>query len=352
MLAKIITFFRSFSAQKSTYKSLMQALKAHHEAFILSNSKGEIIFFNQKAENLFEHISLKASLFTFLRMPIIREIIEEIKETDKERISEHITLRIPSVRNIHLHALKCDHNILFHFQDITEQKQALKMHGDFVANVSHELRTPLASILGFIETIQLHTENDPEIQKKFLDIMHNQATRMNHLINSLLSLSRAEMDQHIEPQETCDLTKILEQVSLALAPLMEKHHMTFHCKFDNQERLIKGIDDQIFQIFQNITENAIKYSDDNTNITFDILDTNDKWIVHIIDQGYGIQEDHIPRLTERFYRTDNARNRSEGGAGLGLSIVSKIIQRHKGTLEIASKVGEGSNFMISFPKKN
>ncbi|MEM6602630.1 MAG: ATP-binding protein [Pseudomonadota bacterium] len=328
----------------------LRALNYDQDFYILCASDGGILFFNTASARLFEHIDVGQSIFTILRTPLVREVFEELSEVkEKNSLEIELKLRIPVEKNLVLIALRAGEYYLLKLKDITDQKKALKMHGDFVANVSHELRTPLASICGFIETLQGPAKGDPDATEQFLAIMDAQSKRMNHLIQSLLSLSRIELDQHIAPTTECDLTKILNNVVEAMKPLMHHRGMRFEVKYDQSARPIIAADQQIFQVFQNLIENGMKYSPDDTVITIDIENTSGAWEVHVMDQGHGIEKDHIPRLTERFYRVDDARNRAEGGAGLGLSIVSKIIKRHRGMLNITSEVGKGSDFIVTLP---
>ena len=334
-------------------QSFTSALTYDDDMLILCDDEGIILFFNDIVKKYFPIASLDASIFTILRSPILREIFEEILETDKNKLSAEIKLRIPNEKFIKIHAMRSDNGILLRLQDITEQKNALKMHGDFVANVSHELRTPLASICGFIETLQGPAKGDADATEQFLGIMSAQAGRMNHLIQGLLSLSRIEMDQHILPTTECDLTKVLQDVAKAMEPLLSARNMVIETEFNlDQPRIITAVPEQIFQVFQNLVENGMKYSPDNTKITLSVEEKDETYRVHVQDEGHGIEPEHLPRLTERFYRVDDARHRSEGGAGLGLSIVGKIIKRHQGTMEITSELSKGSDFIVVLPTVN
>lgn len=333
-----------------TLSSFTSALSHDDDMLIFCDIEGVVLFINETVKQYFPTISIRSSIFTTLRSPIVREIFDEIRETDKNKLSSDIKLRIPNEKFIKIHAMRSEEGILLRLQDITEQKNALKMHGDFVANVSHELRTPLASICGFIETLQGPAKGDEDATEQFLGIMAAQAGRMNHLIQGLLSLSRIEMDQHILPTTQCDLSSILQDVANAMMPLLSARNMEIVTDFDSAvHRTITASPEQIFQVFQNLIENGMKYSPDNTKITLRIEDEEGTYRVHIQDEGHGIAPEHLPRLTERFYRVDDARNRSEGGAGLGLSIVGKIIKRHQGKMEITSTLSKGSDFMVILP---
>ena len=330
--------------------SFTSALMHDDDMLIFCDRGGLVLFMNDIVKQYFPMITIGSSIFMILRSPIVREMFDEILETDKNKLSSDIKLRIPNEKFIKIHAMRSDNGILLRLQDITEQKNALTMHGDFVANVSHELRTPLASICGFIETLQGPAKEDAAATEQFLGIMAAQAGRMNHLIQGLLSLSRIEMDQHIIPTSQCNLSDIVQDVAKAMQPLLFARNMTIISDFDEAiERPITASPEQIFQVFQNLIENGMKYSPDETKITLNIDDEGDTYRVHIQDEGHGIAPEHLPRLTERFYRIDDARNRAEGGAGLGLSIVGKIIKRHHGKMEITSILSKGSDFMVILP---
>lgn len=337
-------------SETSITETVLEAVSYENDAIILCTLDGIISYFNTISASLFPHIALGHSLFTTIRTPLLKEAFEELTEKNTSKIIMDFSMRVPTEINFHVLIIKTKTHFWIRLQDVTEQKRTLKMHGDFVANVSHELRTPLASICGFIETLQTSAKNDPEATHQFLGIMEAQAKRMNHLIQSLLSLSRVEMDQHIAPVDICDLTPLLQDVVKATAPLGQAKNIHITHELDQEPRLILGYAEQIFQIFQNLIENAVKYSPNNTHIILKATETETLWKIHVIDQGCGIAADHIPRLTERFYRVDDARHRSKGGAGLGLSIVEKIIIRHKGTLEITSELSKGSDFTVCLPK--
>ena len=339
-----------FQAKLDLPGMVFQHLSSMADAFILCDLQGMILYCNQSAMNIHPLIQKDHSVFTAFRSPVLKEICEELQETGNQRLNTEITMRTPTEAVYDVNVTFHQDSFLIYLQDITIQKQTLKMHGDFVANVSHELRTPLASICGFIETLQTYAKDDPAATEQFLDIMAAQAKRMNHLINSLLSLSRIELDQHILPKTTCDLTDIVKNVALAMSPLGQEKQIQITTETFDSPAMIRGCPEQVFQIFQNLVENALKYSPENTVITLKQQQEDSFFAVSIIDQGYGIDSAHIPRLTERFYRVDDARHRSQGGAGLGLSIVGKIIERHHGRLEINSVVGQGSCFKVLFPK--
>ena len=271
--------------------------------------------------------------------------------------------------------------LLLHFTDITHLGEAEEMRRDFVANVSHELRTPLTSVMGFIETLRGPARNDPAAQERFLGIMEAEAQRMNRLIADLLSLSRVEAEARVRPSEHVDLGAILGAVVDALRPRADEAGNPLILIRDDSLKdhpaLIRGDRDQLMQVFLNLTENALKYGGPGREVTLVLsrdsgggadgrlggglggrlggrlggggLPKGEVLRVDVIDRGDGIASQHLPRLTERFYRIDSHRSRELGGTGLGLAIVKHIVNRHRGRLRIASEEGQGSTFSVIFP---
>ena len=238
--------------------------------------------------------------------------------------------------------------------DMTLQRNLDKVRRDFVANVSHELRSPLTSLAGFIETLLVSDIQDESTTKRFLNIMDEEAQRMSRLIDDLLSLSRVEVEEHIAPTEEIPLLKVIGAAIAAFESRGERRGITLQLEDlrddKSQSPMILGETDEIIEVFHNLLENSIKYGFENSIVQVRLSATEDKWgVVEVINQGDGIAEKHIPRLTERFYRVDKARSRQMGGTGLGLAIVKHIISRHRGKLDIVSEVGKETNFTVSFP---
>jgi two-component system phosphate regulon sensor histidine kinase PhoR len=255
--------------------------------------------------------------------------------------------------------------------DITDEKRRKQMLKDFVANASHEIRTPLTSVAGFIENLQ-HMEvevgkekENKKYRKKFLAIMSEQANRMSKLVNDLLSLSKAEMTESSELLEEVDITSLINEVRRGLKELADERKIKLILKRSKDLPLIIGNSDELKQVFTNLMSNAIKYSYQNTNVEIAIsiadhfvksanIPKNCKRIllISVKDRGEGIAEEHLPRITERFYRVDKLRSRKVGGTGLGLAISKHIIHRHKGDLLVESVLNEGSVFTVRLPINN
>jgi two-component system, OmpR family, phosphate regulon sensor histidine kinase PhoR len=252
-------------------------------------------------------------------------------------------------------------SIIITLNDITELKRVEKMRADFVANASHEIRTPLASIKGFIETLRGPAKDDVAARDEFLKVMDEQATRMSNLISDLLSLSKIEMNAHTVPQGRVDILRIIRNEKENFAWAAKEKEMTIRIELSDTLPPARGEERELVQVIHNLLGNAIKYGNNGTEVTVSARVTSmlpqdpnfvkqDRAIcVAIADRGEGIPKEHLPRLTERFYRVDSARTRAIGGTGLGLAIVKHIINRHRGVLAIDSVVGEGSVFSVFLP---
>ena len=242
-------------------------------------------------------------------------------------------------------------------QDRTADEQAEQMRRDFVANVSHELRTPLTAMTGFIETLRGPARNDSAARDRFLDIMEREAARMNRLIHDLLSLTRVQSDERRRPATMVDLPLLLRGVVATMSPAASAAGVRIETQHIDGSQRLPADPDQLVQVFQNLIENAVKYGGSGgvVRVTMSRIDhepllRGPGWAVDVEDQGEGVDEMHLPRLTERFYRVDTHRARAQGGTGLGLAIVKHIINRHRGRLKIESRKGQGSRFTVILPE--
>jgi two-component system phosphate regulon sensor histidine kinase PhoR len=242
--------------------------------------------------------------------------------------------------------------------DRTRERAVERTRADFVANASHELRTPLASLIGFIDTLRGPAADDPPAQQRFLGIMAEQAARMNRLIDDLLSLSRIELTEHLVPDGRVDLAALLPRVAAGFEPRMKARPMTLAIEIAPELPAVAGDKDQIAQVVQNLLDNALKYGRQGgrTVLTAAPAAMGGRWpsrpgvVVAIADDGQGIAREHLPRLTERFYRVDSGRSRAVGGTGLGLAIVKHIVNRHRGVMAIDSEEGSGTTVHVWLPQ--
>jgi two-component system phosphate regulon sensor histidine kinase PhoR len=237
------------------------------------------------------------------------------------------------------------------FNDISNLKHLDTLKKDLVANVSHELRTPVTTIKGFIETLKEGAIDDPENAGRFLDIITKHINRLNMLIDDLLILAKLE-------EKPGEIKMDNENISKVLSSVVEDYEFKavekkISIKIDCDEKLSARINKHLTeQAIGNLVDNAIKYSDKKTSIEVGALLKKDQLIIYVKDEGYGISEDHMPRLFERFYRIDKGRSRDEGGTGLGLAIVKHIVNTMNGTIDVESKPGKGTRFTLNIPQKN
>jgi two-component system phosphate regulon sensor histidine kinase PhoR len=228
------------------------------------------------------------------------------------------------------------------------------MRVDFVANASHELRTPLAALSGFIETLTGPARNDTAARERFLDIMEAQAKRMARLIDDLLSLSRIELAAHVRPQTPVELVPIVRQVVDALQMLARDRGVIVTIQAPKEPLTVSGDRDELTRVFENLIENALKYGASGKRVEITLsrafhVGGSEEALVAVRDFGPGIAAEHLPRLTERFYRVDVTESREQGGTGLGLALVKHIMNRHRGRLTIESRPGEGATFTVRLP---
>jgi two-component system phosphate regulon sensor histidine kinase PhoR len=244
-------------------------------------------------------------------------------------------------------------------RDVTEMRRMERMRADFVANASHEIRTPLATLAGCVETLQGPARDDPEAHERFLAIMEQQASRMTRLVADLLSLSRIELNEHSAPTGLVRLPELLGRVVDGLAPNAEAAGVRLEIAAAAGLPPAIGDENELWQVFQNLIDNAIKYGAEGKLVEIrcelaerPLAGGRSALRVAVRDRGPGIAHEHLPRLTERFYRADAARSRELGGTGLGLAIVKHIVNRHRGALTIESNPGEGAQFTVHLPAES
>ncbi|GAK32262.1 histidine kinase [Iodidimonas nitroreducens] len=327
---------------------------------------------NRPARSLFGERLIGREISLHMRHPDILDALAKVMK-GATTIRLDVTLTTPVERNFTVSVSRVensrppqsnlihdeaepDYYVVISMHDTTQMKAAERMRADFVANASHELRTPLSSLIGFIETMRGPAKDDLAAQERFLGIMHEESQRMVRLIDDLLSLSRIELDKHVQPQTSADCLPILKNVVDSLEPGAAKRSMRLLIKAKDPLPPVRGDRDQIHQMLQNLVSNAMKYAYEGTDITLhaqrvERMPEGGKagLAITINDQGAGIAPEHIPRLTERFYRVDAARSRKLGGTGLGLAIVKHIVTRHRGYLHIESTLGVGTSVTVTLP---
>ena len=325
----------------------MPVLVLDHEA--------SVFYQNPAAERALDSFPLGAHLSAKLRSPGILDMVRETIATGIPNQIEH-SERLPSERVYIVRIapialprtdLQGQSFFLLSFRDISELRHIDRMRSDFVANASHELRTPLASLLGYVETLQDDAGDDAETRQRFLKIMHDEARRMQRLIDDLISLSRIEAEKYRAPADTIALGDLVDEVCVELSGAARAADLVTEIE---EVPPVRGDRAQLSQLVHNVIGNAMKYGKHGTPVTIALRREGDAMVrLTVTDQGEGIPPEHIPRLTERFYRVDSGRSRSLGGTGLGLAIVKHVVERHRGRIDIASTVGKGTTVSVLLP---
>ena len=333
-------------------------LVLHHlpDPLLLLDEARRIVRTNEAADRLLGANLVGRDLAVALRQPALLAAAEAVLRREGDRLVEfditepverHFTARIAP-----LTPARADGSAMLILHDITVLKRSERLRADFAANASHELRTPLAALTGFIETLRGPARNDLAAHDKFLGIMADQSARMGRLVEDLLSLAKIEMNEHQPPTERVDIAELLGRVAGALGQRAASRDMTIAVSAPPDLPPVLGDAEELTQVFQNLIDNAVKYARPGTAIAVEITQPAKRpsaLAVAVRDQGEGIPRDHLPRLTERFYRVDAARSRALGGTGLGLAIVKHIVNHHRGLLEIESELGKGSVFTVHLP---
>ena len=333
-----------------------------HDLVLVLDAERRGVVVNRGAKARLGAMHLGRPVVHVIRNPQVLELLEQV-ENGAASAAEPVTLRTPAPGTFRIRVSRSDDGelpfIVVSMLDISEQKAAEQMRSDFVANVSHELRSPLTALSGFIETLQGPAKDDDDARDRFLTLMQDETGRMTRLIQDLLHLSRVEERQASRPTEQVDLQAVLGRARALVQQRADASDKSI--TFDMPAELpgILGDTDELVQLFQNLLENAVKYSAPGTAIEVTVVpDTRTPGIMQptitiaVRDEGEGITREHLPRLTERFYRVDDHRGRKSGGTGLGLAIVKHVVQRHRGRLHIESEVSKGSTFKVHLPLEN
>ena len=324
---------------------------------IVLDRDGRAVAFNAGAGALAPALRRGDPASIALRVPELVEAVREVNAGGGVRRIEFAE-RVPTERHFEAFVspvvLGNLQAVLIALHDLTSIRRVEEMRADFVANASHELRTPLAALTGFIETMQGPARDDAAARDRFLGIMREQAWRMARLIDDLLSLSRIELRAHMRPDTPVDLVPIVRQVVDGLQTLAEDRGVTVDVAAPAEPLKVLGDRDELLRLFENLIENGLKYgaSGKRVDITFASLDAGDgkrEASIAVRDYGPGISAEHLPRLTERFYRADVSESRAQGGTGLGLALVKHILNRHRGRLAIESQLGKGATFTARLP---
>jgi two-component system phosphate regulon sensor histidine kinase PhoR len=322
------------------------------DPLIKLDAEGNVLWRNATAAATFGNDSA-----ALLRHPILRAALVEAAQAGHP-VRRKLSTAVPVPRDLDATIIPVGGPAYVLITDRTHERALEKMRADFIANSSHELRTPLASLIGFIETLRGPAADDQAAQQRFLAIMAEQSARMQRLIDDLLNLSRIEISEHQPPEELQDLTALLERILAAMEPMLKAGNTKITVSVPADLPAIPADADQLTQVFTNLLDNALKYGKPGGCIKFtaaravgDSRFEPNGVLVSVADDGVGIPRDHIPRLTERFYRVDKGRSRAVGGTGLGLAIVKHVVNRHRGRLMIESAEGQGTTFTVWLPTR-
>ena len=335
------------------------ALNAVPLPILIIGEDHQISFANSAAGDLLGKDIVGNDVYIYLRQSKIVEAIQAIfidgqkhagvvRYTNKQKRSFDVTIsRVSGTSGDDVPT-----QAMAFFYEITSMLQTEQMRVDFVANASHELRTPLSSVIGFIETLQGPAKDDEPARDRFLDIMQSEAERMVRLIDDLLSLSKIEMSRHEVPDTKVNVETMIQSVVLTASAAGKERGVIFETSIDPKAKTVIADPDQLLQVLLNLAVNAAKYADRDTKVLIaaSVAKNKKNIVLSIQDEGPGISEEHLARLTERFYRGDDARSRQMGGTGLGLAIVKHILIRHDSILDVKSKVGEGTTFSFKLKR--
>jgi two-component system phosphate regulon sensor histidine kinase PhoR len=327
------------------------------EAVIVIDRGDRVVAVNAPALTLFPALRPDLLLARGLRSPDVLDAIIRARATGNPERATWLD-RVPVERFFELNVAAMEGPsgaamMILSLRDLSEARRVERMRVDFVANASHELRTPLASLLGFVETLQGPARQDAAARVKFLGIMREQARRMTRLVDDLLSLSRIEQNLHLLPQSPVDMVSIVRHIADTLAPMAHENNVILKVEAPASS-IVGGDRDELLRVVENLVENAIKYGASDTacairRVDITLAAQERQSVLSVSDYGPGIAPEHLPRLTERFYRVDAGQSRAKGGTGLGLAIVKHIVARHRGRLGIESQLGQGATFSVTLP---
>jgi two-component system, OmpR family, phosphate regulon sensor histidine kinase PhoR len=329
------------------------------DPLMLIDASGRVMFANRAMHGVIGVDAERKHVSALLRTPLVLEAVRRTMATGEKEAVE-FTLPVPVQRYYQAYIARAGHEpalTILVLHDLTAMKRAEQMRADFVANASHELRTPLAALSGFIDTLRGHAKDDAAAREQFLAIMSVEAERMRRLIDDLLSLTRIEQNEHVPPSGETSLEAVLREAVAALTPLARADNITMEIDAANGLPPAAGERDELIQVFQNLIHNAIKYGrqDGHVWVSLELAGAGagrgaePMLVASVRDDGEGIPQAAVPRLTERFYRVDVKRSREKGGTGLGLAIVKHIVNRHQGRLLVESRPGKGSTFRVLLP---
>jgi two-component system phosphate regulon sensor histidine kinase PhoR len=331
-----------------TIADRLTLLEGLSEAALIASDR-RVLSANSAARALFGRDIEGAPIDTVISHPAALEALErppgdesdEVELTGLDGSRRHWVMRT---------ALLADGACMVRFVDRSEARAAEQMRVDFVANASHELRTPLATLIGYTETLRERAEDiDPPTRERFLSVVHDEARRMQQVVEDLISLSRIEAEKFTAPTDAIDLTPIIDQALKDARRMADERGSRLDRDVELDLPQIAADASQILQLLDNLVTNALRYGEPGTPVSVSAKAEGPMVHLAVADQGEGIAPEHVKRVTERFYRVDTSRSRSLGGTGLGLSIVKHVVERHRGRLAIESELGKGTTVHVFLP---
>lgn len=354
MAARVDTDLTTITRRRNELEGILTSMV---EGVIVLDTAKRITAMNASAARLFAVDPTAAPgqpLISFLRNSEVEDFADDTL-TGGEPKERAITLFDIQPMHIQLHGtvIRSDQGAiigaLIVTSDITRIQRLETVRREFVANVSHELRTPITSILGFVETLQEGAIEEPDRARRFLEIVHAQANRLNLIIEDLLSLSRLESYEATIPVQHCQIHEIVNSTKLSIGPAAAQKSISVQDNYSGQTE-VRANATLLEQAIKNLMDNAIKYSPENSVVRLSLRHRDGVLTVEVADNGPGIPAEDLPRIFERFYRVDRARSRDLGGTGLGLAIVKHIAIAHGGSVTVESTPGKGSTFVLSIPQ--
>jgi two-component system, OmpR family, phosphate regulon sensor histidine kinase PhoR len=323
-------------------------LEGLNEAALIA-AEGRVLAANSAARALLGQSIEGASLDRVISHPAALEALERSGSDAAEGV-ELTGLRGSRRHWLMRSAQLADGTDLIRFVDRSEARAAEQMRVDFVANASHELRTPLATLIGYAETLEERADEiDSQTRERFLSIVHDEARRMQRIVEDLISLSRIEAEKFTAPTEAVALELLIDQAIDSARRMADERGFDFARDIAPALPQVAADHSQILQLLDNLITNALRYGEPGTAVTVSAFAEGPMVHLSVTDHGEGIAPEHVARVTERFYRVDTSRSRSLGGTGLGLSIVKHIVERHRGRLSIDSELGRGTRVHVLLP---
>ena len=336
---------------------LMTAFTNMDEGVLIANEQDLIEFISPVLSNMlaiqYGDVNGKTLMEAFRSVDLQKAFLEFKKtrvNVSREIILGNIEPVILNVSISAVHGHPDEEKIMIVFHDVTKLKKLEQIRVDFVANVTHEIRTPLTAIIGYLETIKDGAINNTDETKRFIDIILKQAQRLNRLVEDLLTISNIEMKETKLNFESVSLNMIIANVISLVEAKAKLKNITIHNDVRENLAPIKADKDKLMQIFVNVLDNAVKFTQESGNVAITVVVADAYTVVSISDTGIGVPKDEIQRLGERFYRVDRSRSRDLGGTGLGLSIVKHLMIAHGGKMEIESQLGSGTKVSLFFPR--